>query len=257
MIIGIVQMGIEWEDIYRNMNKIEEFVKEAHDKNVELLLFPEMSLTGFTMDINKHILLEKDIVNWLIRIASGYDISIGLGFGSIVDEKGLNEYVVVSNEGEVLGRYSKIHPFSYSGEDKKYYKGNDIISCTINDMSITPFICYDLRFPEIFQIASKNSQLICVAANWPQEREKHWITLLTARAIENQCYIAGINRVGYGDGLYYNGASMIVDPEGNILNDITNDERIIISEIWADNVKEIRRKFTLKRDRRENLYRIY
>ena len=103
MIIGIVQMGIEWEDIYRNMNKIEEFVKEAHDKNVELLLFPEMSLTGFTMDISKHILLEKDIVNWLIRIASGYDISIGLGFGSIVDEKGLNEYVIVSNEGEILG----------------------------------------------------------------------------------------------------------------------------------------------------------
>ena len=88
MIIGIVQMGIEWVDIYRNMNKIEEFVKEAHDKNVELLLFPEMSLTGFTMDISKHILLGKDIVNWLIRIASGYDISIGLGFGSIVDEKG-------------------------------------------------------------------------------------------------------------------------------------------------------------------------
>ena len=122
-------------------------------------------------------------------------------------------------------------------------------------ITITPFICYDLRFPEIFQIASKKSDLICVAANWPKEREKHWITLLTARAIENQCYIAGINRIGSGDGIDYSGCSMIIDPEGNILNNINNDEGIIISDIYEDKVKDIRRKFTLKRDRRESLYK--
>lgn len=257
MIIGIVQMDIEWEDIYRNMNKIESFVEEASNKKIELLLFPEMSLTGFTMDISKHTFSEKEIISWISKIAKKYNINIGLGFGIVIDEKGLNKYVIISNKGEVLSNYNKIHPFSHSGEDKKYSKGIDIVNCTIGDMNITPFICYDLRFPEIFQIASKNSNLICVAANWPKEREEHWITLLKARAIENQCYIAGINRVGCGGGLNYNGTSMIIDPDGNILNDITHDERIISSEISSDKVNELRKSFTLKKDRREKLYRIY
>lgn len=257
MILGIVQMDIEWEDIYSNMNKIEEFIVEASEKKVELLLFPEMTLTGFTMDITKHAFSEEEIIKWISKIAAKNNISIGLGFGVLVDKKGLNKYVVISNNGEVLCDYNKIHPFSYSGEDKKYYKGIDIVSANLGDIKITPFICYDLRFPEIFQIASKKSNLICVAANWPREREKHWTTLLTARAIENQCYIAGINRIGRGDGIDYNGCSMIIDPEGNVLNTINNDEGIIISEVSEENVKDIRNTFTLKRDRRENLYRIY
>lgn len=257
MIIGIVQMDIEWEDTYRNMNKIESFIEEAEEKNVELLLFPEMSLTGFTMDIDKHKLNEKEIINWLSKTAIKYNMNIGLGFGTVLDEKGLNEYIVISNQGILLGNYRKIHPFSYSGEDKKYDKGNDIISCSIGDINLTPFICYDLRFPEIFQIASKQSNLIIVAANWPQERENHWITLLKARAIENQCYIAGINRIGSGGGLNYNGSSMIIDPDGNVLNDISNAEGIISLEISKDKVDEIRRQFNLKKDRREKLYRIY
>lgn len=257
MIIGIVQMDIEWEDIYRNMNKIENFTKEAGEKKIELLLFPEMSLTGFTMNIDKHTFSEKEISNWISKIAVKYSMNIGIGFGVIVDEKGLNKYMIVSNEGNIIADYSKIHPFSYGGEDKKYYKGNDIISCVLEDINITPFICYDLRFPEIFQIASKKSELICVAANWPKERENHWIILLTARAIENQCYIAGINRVGTGDGIYYNGASMIIDPEGNILNEITYDEGIIKADICKEKVINIRKSFSLKKDRREKLYRIY
>lgn len=257
MVIGIVQMNIEWEDIYSNMNKIETFIGEASEKNIDLLLFPEMALTGFTMDVSKHVFLENEIIGWISKIAMSKNISIGLGFGILVDKKGLNKYVIISDKGEILCEYSKIHPFSYSGEDKKYYKGIDIVSATLRGITITPFICYDLRFPEIFQIASKKSDLICVAANWPKEREKHWITLLTARAIENQCYIAGINRIGSGDGIDYSGCSMIIDPEGNILNNINNDEGIIISDIYEDKVKDIRRKFTLKRDRRESLYRIY
>lgn len=257
MVIGIVQMNIEWEDIYSNMNKMEEFIGEASEKKVELLLFPEMTLTGFTMDITKHIFSEEEIIRWISKIAVKNNISIGIGFGILIDKKGLNKYVIISHKGKVLCDYSKIHPFSYSGEDKKYYKGIDIVSANLGDIKITPFICYDLRFPEIFQIASKKSNLICVAANWPKEREKHWITLLIARAIENQCYIAGVNRIGKGNGIEYSGSSMIIDPEGNVLNSINSDEGIIISEISEDNVKNIRKMFTLKRDRRESLYRIY
>ena len=257
MNIGIAQMDIKWEDIYNNMNKVESFVEKAHEKKVETLFFPEMSLTGFTMDISAHTFSKEEILNWLKKIALKYNMNIGLGFGILLGEKASNEYVIVTNQGECIADYSKIHPFSYDGEDKKYCKGNDIVICTIGELNITPFICYDLRFPEIFQIASKKSDLIVVAANWPKKREKHWITLLTARAIENQCYIAGINRVGRGNGVYYNGASLIIDPEGNVLNNISNDEELLIYQISRNKVIDIRKNFNLKKDRRENLYRIY
>ena len=201
MIIAIAQIDITWEDSNENMKTVEDFVKKASENKVELILFPEMSLTGFTMDINKLLLSEDEIISWIKKVAINNNINIGLGFAIKVDEKGKNKYVIVSKEGKVLAMYTKIHPFSYSGEDKKYYSGDEICICKIKEFKIAPFICYDLRFPEIFQIASKEAQIITVAASWPKSREQHWITLLKARAIENQCYVIGINRVGLGDGL--------------------------------------------------------
>ncbi|MCI6191042.1 MAG: carbon-nitrogen family hydrolase, partial [Clostridium sp.] len=130
-----------------------------------------------------------------------------------------------------------------------------IISCKVGEASITPFICYDLRFPEIFQIASKKSEIIIVIASWPKEREEHWVTLLKARAIENQCFIIGVNRVGEGDGLEYSGASLIFDPLGNSLNEKINKEELIIKDINLSSIKEVREKINIKRDRREKLYK--
>ncbi|WP_280634511.1 nitrilase-related carbon-nitrogen hydrolase, partial [Clostridium beijerinckii] len=127
-------------------------------------------------------------------------------------------------------------------------------TCEIDGFKIAPFICYDLRFPEIFQIASKEAQIITIAANWPKEREKHWITLLKARAIENQCYIIGINRVGIGNDLHYNGKSIFVSPDGDILNEISEKETLIIKELEIDMIKAVKEKFDIKKDRREDLY---
>lgn len=254
LIIGIAQIDIAWENSMENMKKIEVFIKKASQSNVELVLFPEMSLTGFTMDINKLLLSEEQIINWIKSLAIGNNINIGLGFSIKVDEKGKNKYTIVSKSGDVLGIYTKIHPFTYSGEDDKYYKGNEICTCTINEFQITPFICYDLRFPEIFQIASRNSQIITVAASWPKSREEHWITLLKARAIENQCYVIGINRTGFGDGLEYNGKSIFVNPDGQILNEINSEEMLIVNDLKIEKIKEVKESFDIKKDRREELY---
>lgn len=163
----------------------------------------------------------------------------------------------ISKEGNVLLEYIKIHPFSYAGENIKFYKGNTISGCKIEECKISPFICYDLRFPEIFQIASKQAEIITVAANWPRSREDHWLTLLRARAIENQCYIIGINRVGVGDGLDYNGASIFVDPNGDILNKIICKEELIVMDINLEKINEIRNQFNIKNDRREDIYKLY
>lgn len=254
MIIGIAQINIAWEDSKENMKKVERLIKEASENKAELMLFPEMSLTGFTMDINKLFLSEEQIINWLKKAAINNNINIGLGFAIKADEKGMNKYVILSKEGEVLAKYTKIHPFSYGGENDKYYSGNEICVCEINKFKISPFICYDLRFPEVFQIASKEANIITVAASWPKAREEHWITLLKARAIENQCYVIGINRVGSGGGLQYNGASIFVSPNGEILNDISSEETLILKDIELNKIKEVKDKFDIKKDRREELY---
>lgn len=257
MRIGIAQVDIQWERSYENMKKIEKLINQASKEEADLILFPEMSLTGFTMNIDKLVQSESEIINWAKQLAIKNNINIGFGFAAPVSDKGVNRYAIISKEGDKLANYTKLHPFSYGKEDINYYKGIDIVSCKINEFNVTPFICYDLRFPEIFQIASKGSQLIIVAANWPKSRENHWIALLRARAIENQCYVVGINRVGEGDGIEYNGGSLFIDPDGDMLNDITSNEGLIIRDIDISEVKKIREAFEIKNDRRERLYYSY
>lgn len=254
MIIGLAQMDISWEDIERNMKKAQEFIEKAVENNVELILFPEMTLTGFTMNIDKLLLKEEEIIDWIKKIAVESKINIGLGFAIRVDERGKNKYIVISKEGKILLKYTKLHPFSYAGESEKYYQGEEIGICKIDEFNIASFICYDLRFPEIFQIASKKAQIITVAANWPESRQEHWITLLKARAIENQCYVIGINRVGIGDGLQYDGGSVFVNPNGEILNELTSKEVLVVKTLEIEQVSEVRAKLDIKRDRRENFY---
>lgn len=254
MITGIAQIDIAWEDSSKNINKVEELVKDATQSNVELILFPEMTLTGFTMNISKLLLSEEEITNWIKKLAIDNNINIGLGYAIKVDEKGKNIYIIVSKEGKIIAKYVKIHPFTFGGESDKYHSGNELSYCNINEFNIAPVICYDLRFPEIFQIASKKAQLITVAASWPKAREEHWITLLKARAIENQCYIVGINRIGLGDGLEYNGASTFINPNGEILNEMTNKENLIVRDLKIEKIIEIKEKFDIKMDRRETLY---
>ena len=254
MRLGLAQMDIVWEESSANMDKCQHFINLAAHNKVEFILFPEMVLTGFTMNIDKLILQEEEIINWFKDKAIKNNINIGFGYAIKEGTKGSNKFAIVSKDGVLLANYSKIHPFSYGGEDKKYYAGEEICFCNIQSTKITPFICYDLRFPEIFQIASKTSKLITVAANWPRSRQDHWLTLLKARAIENQCFIAGINRVGIGDGIEYGGGSVIISPLGEILNEVNNKEELIVKEIDFTLVNELRDFFSLKKDRREELY---
>lgn len=254
MIIALAQIDLAWEDFNTNINRVETFTKEASSKNVELILFPEMCLSGFTNNISSLEKSEDEIIEIIKNIAVNNKINIGLGFAIKVDKKGQNKYAIISKFGDVLANYTKIHPFTFGGEDKIYSKGDHIDICKINEFKIAPFICYDLRFPEIFQIASKEAQIITVGANWPKSREEHLIALLKARAIENQCYVLGINRVGIGNGLEYGGASIFVSPNGKIINDISSDEGIIIENIELKKINEVKKQFDIKKDRREEFY---
>jgi omega-amidase len=294
MKIALAQSDIIWEDKKANLSIAESFINQASKENIDLILFPEMSLTGFTMDVENHSehyafnsnhlniktdtlcnkencednnnLLENNSSNAnnnintiaeMRALALKFSINIGIGYIEKLEgnSKCRNKYVVISKTGDILSNYSKIHPFTFGQENKYYSGGNAIVATKVNEFNLSTFICYDLRFPEIFQIASKEAELITVAANWPEARKEHWITLLKARAIENQCYIAGINRVGLGDGIKYSGNSLIIDPLGNIVSSSSDGmEGLIIAELDINLVNSVREKFPLKNDRREDLY---
>lgn len=257
MKLGLAQMDIIWENKEENGIKIEKLILEATQKNIECLLFPEMTLTGFSMDTEKIGESYNNLrtIGIVSKLCTHYNIFVGIGYVEKSKTKSLNKYAVISDKGEIVADYAKIHPFS-AGEESIYYDGGVKIEyCNIKDIQTTPFICYDLRFPEIFQIASKKSQLITIAANWPVERREHWIALMKARAIENQCYIAGVNRFGQANGLYYNGNSMIINPFGEIISDNLVGEGIVSAEIDKELVTKYRKEFRLKEDRREELYK--
>lgn len=256
MKIGLAQMDIVWEDKLVNIQKAEKMIQDAVGKRIDYLLFPEMSLTGFSM--NTSLIGEEESKRETLEIFSNfskkYDIFLGVGYVEKRIDKAFNRYGIINPSGAILADYIKIHPFSF-GEEGIYYTGGEQIErVNMGNILTVPFICYDLRFPEIFQRASRHAHLITVAANWPKDRREHWITLLKARAIENQCYIAGVNRVGEGNGLNYSGDSMVIDPYGEILSNSIDGEGIVSAEIDKNIVESYREKFELKKDRKEELY---
>lgn len=251
MKIEICQTNIIWENKQENINKAENIVKNSLS---DVVLFPEMSFTGFSM--NTDVTGENNCytLNIIKNMAIKYNRAIGFGWVKKCDAKAENHYTFVDNRGMVLSDYVKIHPFSYSGEDKYFEKGTDITVFEYMGFKICNFICYDLRFPEIFQIASEKADVITVAANWPESRAEHWKTLLKARAIENLCYIVGINAAGKSGSLYYNGDSMVIAPDGTVLKDMGNKETTEVVEIIND-VKKYRSDFPTKKDRQKELYK--
>ncbi len=262
MRIALAEMHMVWEDKQKNTDKLLHILEGIKDKNVQLLLCPEMTFTGFSMHTKQTAEADFETVNKIKEFSKCYNIAIGFGWVKKgEDEKGLceNHYTVVSNQGDVLLDYTKLHPFSYSGEDK-YFKGGDSLSvCSLGEFCLGVSICYDLRFPEIYQIMSNVADFIVVPANWPERRSDAWLTLLCARAIENQCYIAGINCRGTINEIAYSGNSTVISPEGSVILPVfdlsfSDGDKVFIYDIKND-VKNIREAFPTKKDRRPEFYK--
>lgn len=253
MRVALYQMHIAWEDKETNYLCLEKKLDEIRERKTDLILLPEMSFTGFSMntDVTKENHLET--IDKMAGYARRFQLAIGFGWVKDCGEKSENHYTVVDKDGRILVDYAKIHPFSFSGEDLKFQGGRSIKSFLLEDISFTPFICYDLRFPEVFQAASKTSHVIIVPANWPQKRSEHWKCLLRARAIENQVYIIAVNCVGEIGGLQYAGDSCVINPNGEIELERSGQEGILEYEL-TDDVDAYRDAFRVKDDRREALY---
>jgi predicted amidohydrolase len=161
------------------------------------------------------------------------------------DGRGRNEAVVFGPEGAQIARYQKMHPFSFGGETAHYASGRQPIVVEIGGWAAAPFVCYDLRFPEVFRSAvrSGGAQLFIVIANWPEAREAHWTALLAARAIENQAYVVGVNRCGRDPSHAYGGRSQIIGPRGEEIADAGRGEGIVQARLDRDALESWRRAF--------------
>lgn len=253
MKIAICQFEIQYEKKEKNMKRAESFIKEAALKGASFILFPEMSFTGFSMNTSLTGEEHNETVCLMRKLAK--DIGIAVGFGWVNKKsESENHYTVVNKDGEILGDYTKIHPFSYAKEDDYFVGGTKVCTFVYDNFCFGLSICYDLRFPEIFQELSKVSDVILVPANWPSGRIAHWNTLLQARAIENQVYMIGINCTGRQGFTRYNGSSRVINPDGEILLNVGNEESLQMIEIEND-VETFRKKFPTKKDRKTEIYK--
>jgi omega-amidase len=169
------------------------------------------------------------------------------------DGRGCNQAVVFSPAGKEIARYDKIQTFTLGGESQHYAVGTKVVTFSCQDFVVAPFICYDLRFPELFRRAVRQgAQLFVVIANWPAPRIQHWTALLQARAIENQAYVAGLNRCGTDPKQMYSGHSMIVSPRGEILAAAGDGERVISAEVDLAALLAYRAEFPALQDMRHD-----
>jgi predicted amidohydrolase len=160
-----------------------------------------------------------------------------------------NTFVLASPRGE-LHRYRKIHPFTYGGEREAFAAGSEVVTVDVDGVRVTPFICYDLRFADVFWETAASTDLYVVPANWPETRRRHWRALLVARAIENQAYVVGCNRVGSGGKLTYVGDSAVISPMGDVLASAAEVETTLQVDVEPARVAEVRSRFPFAADRR-------
>jgi len=253
--IALVQMDLAWEDVAENHRRARRHLEEAARQGARLALLPEMFCTGFSMESDRIAQPPGGPSETFLReTARELSMSILASIPEAGQPRPRNMAILAGPDGAVT-RYAKIHPFTFGGEDRVYSGGDRIVTVAVEGMRVTPFVCYDLRFPEPFRLAAEETDLFALVANWPEARREHWRTLLRARAIENLCYVAGVNRVGEGGKLRYAGDSAVISPRGEVLAEGSASEAVLVCDVGPAAVRDARAKFPFLRDRRPEAYR--
>lgn len=260
MKIALVSMDQVWEDKEANKVRCRQFIERASKDRADLIVFPEMTLTGFSMDIARTAehADSAHTLHWFRTQAVEHRIAIVMGYvqWSTDEQRALNKCALISAEGTVLGMYVKTHPFSLSGEDRVFEKGNELQTCDFGGATFGLTICYDLRFPELYQGLSKSCSVILNIANWASKRTLHWNVLLQARAIENQVFMIGVNRTGSApDGQSYDHSSAIYSPFGNPVAPLEDDGEYGVYAIDLEETATVRAAYSVKLDRRVDWYK--
>ena len=248
MKISIIQPDTKWEDKETNLSILEKLISRL-ERDTDLIILPEMFNTGFSMNTgNLGELAGGETYDWMKSISDKR--LCGICGSYIVRSAGkfYNRWVFVAHGTRPI-YYNKRHLFSIGGEHLNFYPGNKRITFSFRGVKIFPAVCYDLRFP-VWSRNTNNYDLLINSANWPAPRREVWMTLLRARALENQCYVAGANRIGKdGLGVTYTGDSLIINPRGEILvSGGRNKECTVTAEISIPELKKFRKIFPVLKD---------
>lgn len=250
------QTDIHWEDKSANQDRVRRLLAGASPDPGALVVLPEMFATGFSMKVARVTEgEERPTERFLADLAREFGVYLAGGLvNRNPDGRGLNQCLVVDPEGREIARYSKMHPFSFAKEDRHYAPGPGPVTFGWQGACVAPTICYDLRFPELYRAGVlAGAQVFTVIANWPARRERHWTSLLVARAIENQAWVVGVNRCGNDPWLNYSGRSLIVNPRGEVVADAGNDECVVKADVDVADLESYRAEFPALQDMRDDL----
>jgi predicted amidohydrolase len=244
--VTLIQSDIVWEDRISNLKNYQEKINQI--ESTDLIVLPEMFTTGFSMspkDISEK--MNGETIQWMKQNAHKMNSAI---CGSIIieeDDKYFNRFIWVNPDGSIH-HYDKRHLFSFAGENENYTPGNEKIIIEYKGWRICPLICYDLRFP-VWSRNSEDYDLLIYVANWPDKRKSAWKSLLIARAIENQCYVIGVNRVGKDSKNYYSGDSSLINALGETIYTNSHIEEIYSNTISKYDLNKVRTQLPFLNDK--------
>lgn len=246
--ISLLETDIIWENPEKNLSAYEKIILE-NDFITDIIILPEMFPTGFSMNVEKIFdTPDGKVITWMNKIASLTNTAISGSFTVKENDKFFNRFYFVSPEGETH-YYDKRHLYRMGGENEFFQRGEQRLIFTYMGWNICPLICYDLRFP----VWSRNNNaydLLIYVANWPAARNHVWDILLRARAIENQCFVAGVNRTGLdGENIHYSGGSCVVHPKGfHLTGSGTVNKQILNFSLKKEELMNFRKKFPVLQD---------
>lgn len=254
MRIAAVQHDIVWEDRDATCRHLAPLVARAAGAGAELVVLTEMFATGFSMNTHRTAEAEDGpTATWMQDQAARHDVVLTGSVALAADDgRATNSMLVVDRDG-VRARYDKLHPFSYAGEHERFQAGDTPVTIELAGLRIGLSVCYDLRFAPLYWRRTPPTDVEVVVANWPAARRHHWRSLLDARAIENQTYVVGVNRVGTGGGLEYAGDSRLIDPSGEVLAAAAGQEALLVADLEATVVRGVRERFPFREDRRPDV----
>lgn len=251
--ITIIQSDLVWENKHANLSNFEAKIR-AHQSLGDLVVLPEMFNTGFSMNPVKFAEeTHGDTFYWMQNLSSEFNISLAGSFMVVDEGKYYNRFVIVHSDGS-FQKYDKRHLFRMGNENKPFSPGKDELIFNIKGFKIKALVCYDLRFP----VFAKNNyrdgvydyDVLIYVANWPKARNKIWQSLLLARALENQCFVIAVNRIGKdGNNLDHAGSSCIINPKGDFIIEPKEDMEFVKTEnLSLDELYDFRAKFTVGMD---------
>ena len=259
--VAAVQHDIVWEDREANFARLAPLVAGAAGLGAGLVLLTETFSTGFSMTPGIGEPEDGPSARFLRRMAAEHGVWVGGSCPEIAQDRDrdrdagatalpYNSFVLAGPDG-TTHRYRKLHPFTHAGEHERFRAGETPLTVDLDGLRVTLFVCYDLRFADVFWRAAPDTDVYLVPANWPSPRREHWRTLLQARAIENQAYVVGVNRVGTaGDGTEHVGDSRIVSPTGELLATAAGVETVLVADVDPGQVAATRDRFRFMADRR-------